>query len=435
MRLNYQDKSICLGSIEINELSRVVELDSGLITRPSKYENLYDGSMTVCHSYESLQNIERQLAIIVPVMDDELSVLHGVLCGIPHDCLIIVVSNSSMDNHKAECAMLNMFGAETQHRVTFTHQADPELANAFAAAGMPHIAPQNASLNSQTCAGRTRDNKAEAMMIGTVFAKIFQREFVGFIDASNIVPSAVHEYCKVFATGLYHALNTPSSRPQANLNSMDARPLAMVRIKWQTKPKIINGEILSQEFEHCSHIINVWANRLFASLTGYGGEFDFIKTANAWEHAMSTELAMKLNFATGYAAEPFQLIDLWERSGANIPSLSRPAFTRLPRVGEPLQASQVPFGRHIRIMQVETLNPHIHNFDKDEEHVARVHAQGIGAIFHSRLASPQLKSELRHIMKKRLGSVVDEFGEPEQALVYPPLEGLNFEAFEERLKC
>src|SRR5690348_8111532 len=95
--------------------------------------------MTASHSYDSLQKIERQLAIIVPCMNEDLEVLWDVLCGIPHHCLVVVVSNSSADKHKAECAMLTAFCERRGRRALIVRQTYPRIASAFDAAGLLQI--------------------------------------------------------------------------------------------------------------------------------------------------------------------------------------------------------------------------------------------------------------------------------------------------------
>jgi mannosyl-3-phosphoglycerate synthase len=427
MRLKYPQDSVCIGNVEVNALSRVIELDSGLITGPSKYKCHVDGSMTACHSYDSIQKIEQQLAIIVPCMNEELSILHGVLCGIPHHCLIIVVSNSTADNFQAEQAMVSNICEECPRHALIAHQTDPCLASAFAGAGLPQIVHHDPDTQPQKRAGRIRNGKGEAMMIGTAIAEILGKQFVGFIDADNFVPGAVHEYCKVFATGLYHALYGRTS-PHANANPTDEQTLAMVRIKWASKPKIVDGALVHQSSGRCSRVVNAWMNRLLTSLTGNPDHSDFIQTANAGEHAMSTELALKLNFATGYAVEPYQLIDLWERWGAPHTLPTSPLLSASWKKKNKLAEPATPRSK-VRIMQIETLNPHIHDFSKGEEHIARMQAQGLSTIFHSRLSEPVLRMKLRKHAKNNLGSVVSKYGVPEEARVYPPMEGMDFEVF------
>jgi mannosyl-3-phosphoglycerate synthase len=425
MRLNYHHGPVCVGNVEINALSRVTELDSGLITGPSEYECHADGSTTASHSGDSLQDIERQLAIIVPCMNEDLDILLGVLSGIPHHCLIIVVSNSTPDRYQAERAMLTGFCGRCARRALILHQTDPDLASAFEAAGLPQILHHDTGINDS--ARRIRSGKGEAMMVGTVLAKLEGKRFVGFIDADNFVPGAVYEYCKVFATGLYHALNDPTSL-HFGAEYPEEQTLAMVRIKWKSKPKITNGKLVNQESGRCSRVVNAWMNRLLTSITMRKEHCDFIQTANAGEHAMSTDLALRLNFATGYAVEPYQLVNLLESSSESSYPLTPRASPRLSGTDEAKPVSAVHPGPTIKIMQIETLNPHIHDFSKGEEHIARMQAQGLSTIFHSSLINQETKKQLQAYMEIELGIVVDD-GVPEVPRTYPRIEGRKLEVF------
>ncbi|KAF3032232.1 hypothetical protein E8E11_001428 [Didymella keratinophila] len=415
MRLNYHHDSVCLGNIEISALSRITELDSGLIMGPSEYECHVDGSTTASHSYDSLQKIERQLAIIVPCMNEDLEILLGVLGGIPHHCLVIVVSNSTTDKYKAERAMLT--------------DLYPELASAFKAVGLPQILDHDAWAHDG--ARRIRSGKGEAMMVGTILAKLEEKQFVGFIDADNFVPGAVHEYCKVFATGLYHALDDPIAL-HSGAECPEEQTLAMVRIKWKSKPKIVDGKLVHQDSGRCSRVVNAWMNRLLSSITMRKEHRDFIQTANSGEHAMSTDLALKLNFATGYSVEPYQLIDLLESSCESPYPLTPPPSSRLSGIDDVKPFSATHLDRKIKIMQIETLNPHIHDFSKGEEHIARMQAEGLRTIFHSSLINQETKKQLQEYMREEIGTVFDDVI-PAVPRTYPPLEGLSFQTFKELL--
>lgn len=427
MRLNYRPESIALGSVLINALSRVTELDSGLVTGPSQYAHLQDGTMTAIHSYETLHSIETQLAIVVPCMDEPLPILRGVLSGIPHTSQIIIVSNSNASNYQAERAMLSDFLRENTRQATITHQTSASLALAFSAAGMPQILHDAAT----TSPGRLRSGKGEAMMAGTALAKLSGANFVGFIDADNLVPGAVHEYCKVFAAGLYDALHLPF--PHVHGNPTNERTLAMVRIKWNSKPKVAGGKLVRKDAGRCSRVVNAWMDRLLdAMATGVDRVSDFVRTANAGEHAMSMELALKLKFATGYAVEPYQLVDLLERAGGSARLLTPPASPRLALGAEGDGKSsfeRLALGGNVRVLQVETMNPHIHDFGKGDAHIASMQAQGLSTVFHSQLIEPELKKELQTYMRDELGTVVGDEGVPEETRVYPAMEGMNWERF------
>lgn len=148
-------------------------------------------------------------------------------------------------------------------------------------------------------------------------------KYIGFIDADNLVPVSVEEYCRAFSTGLYLA------------QAEDA----MVRISWPSKPKVRNGELDFSQSGRSSEIVNRWLNGLLGKMdgvsietrSGAGADFgaacaaammgyeaptaadDLICTGNAGEHAMTISLALKLRLASGYAIEPFHFLDIFER--------------------------------------------------------------------------------------------------------------------------
>ena len=106
MRLADSFRSERFGAVRIHELQRVIELDSGAVSdagraRPS------GGSRVVLP--EALRAVESQMVIVVPCMNETRSVIEGVLSGIPHDCLIVLVSNSDklpVDRYESEPAEL-----------------------------------------------------------------------------------------------------------------------------------------------------------------------------------------------------------------------------------------------------------------------------------------------------------------------------------------
>lgn len=133
-------------------------------------------------------------------------------------------------------------------------------------------------------------------------------EYIGFVDADNLVPGSVQEYCRAFSAGLALA---------------DAED-AMVRIRWASKPKVKDGKLEFKQSGRSSEIVNRWLNRLLQSMSASTTmgvettsesekETDHICTGNAGEHAMSLSLALKLRLANGYAIEPFHFLDIFER--------------------------------------------------------------------------------------------------------------------------
>jgi mannosyl-3-phosphoglycerate synthase len=481
MRLSTTANSACVGNVEINDVFRVIELDAGYSVQTNRFDTPTSHSLktpipradstpthaiskdsralsTVVFSHASIHSIESQLAIIVPCKNEDVSILDGVLHGIPHDCLIVLVSNSEPAKYEAEVALLTSYCTNAQRDGIVAHQHDTGVATAFVDAGMPSIvAPASSPL-------RIRNGKGEAMIIGTALAKLANKQYVGFVDADNLVAGSVHEYCKVYAAGLHYALNCPGS---------DADSHAMVRIKWNSKPKVRDGEIVFEKSGRSSRVVNEWMNRLLNAITGGDGDERLIQTANAGEHAMSIDLAMGLQFATGYAVEPYQLVDAWERLGSVVDKVvddepcdydlsdfesypaddsaydsiddlspivsstnsaySTPVSSRPPSRAQ----DQVSADRNIRILQIETRNPHFHDTGKGVEHITKMQAEGLSAIYHSRLAPQKFKDELREYIKANLSGVagVAEDGVPDAPRAYPPVGTMDFAVFEARVKA
>lgn len=159
------------------------------------------------------------MAIVIPTKDEKLKLFEGVISGVPHDCLIIVVSNSQVDRvdrFRMEADTLAQFCQFSQRKALVLHQKDPVLAEALEQAGYTDLLGKD---------GLVRNGKAEGMVIGWLMAKLAKKDYIGFIDADNYFPGSVWEYAKCYATGF----------------SMATSPYAMVRILWRYKPKISMG--------------------------------------------------------------------------------------------------------------------------------------------------------------------------------------------------
>ncbi|KAH3964452.1 hypothetical protein HBI81_185910 [Parastagonospora nodorum] len=463
MRLAITSNSASVGNVDIHETFRVIELDAGQYVETTKSTGLDGRSDSMSFSREALSAIETQLAIVVPCKDEAVSILDGVLHGIPHDCLIILVSNSKKDNFTAECNLLSDFCTDTRRSGIACHQHDPGFAEAFVAGGLPAIV--------RVVNGRPqiRNGKGEAMMMGAALAKLAGKKYIGFIDADNLVSGAVHEYCKVYAAGLHYALHCTGDGGQPDTDAMT--PHCMVRIKWNSKPKVKDGIIIFEKLGRSSRVVNQWMNRLLTTVLGDEpeGNLQLIETGNAGEHAMSTDLAMDLKFATGYAVEPFQYIDAWERfsgrkfgdpesrlaqqsydyeflandaaytssdestlsSSASVSPISTPATSRPPSLMPALPAHEV------RILQVQTRNPHFHDTSKGADHISAMQAGGLSTIYHSALTPQDLKDDLRQYFKDNLSDVkgVAEDGTPEAPRCYPSMSAMDFEVFHAKVKA
>ncbi|KAF1843207.1 glycosyltransferase family 55 protein [Cucurbitaria berberidis CBS 394.84] len=433
MRLNINSGSTRVGDVEIHEVFRVTELDAGHRVEANTLGGIAFDS-TVSHgnipfSQESLHAIEAQLAIIIPCMDEDQSILDGVLHGIPHECLIIIVSNSNSSNFKAECTLLTDFCHNAKRPGIIVHQGDEGLAYAFHSAGLPELVVETSlPQGKQKNALYIRNGKGEAMMIGAAIAKLAAKQFVGFIDADNYVAGSVHEYCKVYAAGLHYALHctehnqTTSSK---DITQLAAESNSMVRIKWNSKPKVKDGQLVFEKSGRCSRVVNGWMNRFLNAIVDDTTQNAVIQTGNAGEHAMSLNLAMELRFATGYAVEPFQLVNAWEQFGGQTSTYKQKDHTMV---------SKAPLLRKVQILQIETRNPHFHDVSKGNDHIEGMQVQGLSTIYHSSLTPPKLKDELRVYMKENFPTVVGANGEPERARVYPPLGTMDFGIFRTAMK-
>ncbi len=380
MRLADSFRSERFGAVRIHELQRVIELDSGAM-HDTGQPNRSAGSRVV--PPDALRAIESQMVIVIPCMNETRSVIEGVLSGIPHDCLIVLVSNSDkkpVDRYEIEVQTVEQFCRLAGRSAVAVHQKDPGLAAAFKAAGMADLIGDD---------GLVRNGKGEAMLIGMAVAAMTGRRYLGYVDADNYVPGAVHEYCKAYAAGLHLADS----------------PYSMVRISWHSKPKLRDGRLFFSRKGRSSQITNEWLNRFLAEYSGFGTEV--IATGNAGEHAMSLDLGLKLRLAGGFAVEPYEYMDLFEQFGGVLES-NDPEVT----------AGSVP------IVQIETRNPHFHD-NKGEDHVQGMRMQALNVIYHSPVTLPAVRQAIVDFMVSQGALEVGQ--EPPRERVYPPVGSLDLE--------
>jgi mannosyl-3-phosphoglycerate synthase len=352
----------------------VIELDSGAVA-DAGLPAVSGGSRIV--GPDALRAVETQLVIVVPCMNESRSVIEGVLSGIPHDCLIVLVSNSDrgpVDRYEIEAQTVEQFCRLAGRSAITVHQRDPGVAAAFKAAGMDEL------IDDQ---GLVRAGKGEAMLVGMALAAMTGRRHIGYVDADNYVPGAVHEYCKAYAAGLHLAES----------------PYSMVRISWHSKPKLRDGRLFFSRRGRSSEVTNEWLNRFVAEYSNFGTEV--IATGNAGEHAMSLELGLKLRLAGGFAVEPYEYVDLFEQFGGVLASPH-------PEV----MASSVP------VLQIETRNPHFHD-NKGEEHVQGMRMQALNVLYHSAVTLPAVRQAIGEFMVAQ--GVLEPGQEPPRERIYPPV--------------
>ncbi|KAL2877481.1 hypothetical protein SGCOL_007225 [Colletotrichum sp. CLE4] len=447
MRLTRPSRFERLGSIQINELQRVIELDAGSGRSTSS-------SLTV--SRDDFLAIESRMAIVVLCMNEEFRTIESVFSGIPHDCLIVLVSNSNRtggynDRYETEVNILQTFCREADRFAIAVHQKDSCLADAFAAAGAPELVSADDGL--------VHSGKGEGMLVGMAVAALMEREYVGFVDADNYIPGSINEYCKSYAAGFHLSRATAEH--------------AMVRVSWSSKPKERNGRLMFDRRERSSRVVNEWLNNLLQEFSGYGT--DCITTGNAGEHAMTMSLALKLRMASGFAVEPYEYLYLLEQMGdldhhhhhhnkfnnkfknnnnnsshhqrldddgsdmlsdASTP-ISPSSPSRMSQLLSPPASPMSLSGRSssrssngsrqlahasVQIHQIETRNPHLHD-NKGDEHVSDMRAQALHMLYHSPMTPAPMKAALRKWMEDE--GVLAVGGEVPRERVYPALGELD----------
>jgi mannosyl-3-phosphoglycerate synthase len=362
------------GAVEIYETLKVIKLDT---------QTKDVGSLTVRNiPREDIYKILEEIAIVVPMKNEKLQLVDGVLKAIPHQCPIIIVSNSKREGpnlFKQEVDLVKHFYNLTRSKIIMVHQKDTGLAKAFQEAGYTGILDEN---------GNVRNGKGEGMVIGLLLAKAIGAKYVGFVDADNYIPGSVNEYVKDYAAGFL----------------MSESDYSMVRLSWRHKPKVSTKGLYFKKWGRVSEITNRYMNTLFGVATGF--ETNIIATGNSGEHAMSMKLAEIMPFSTGYSIEPFELVYLFETFG----------------LWEEDRAYPDAYDQGVEIFQIETLNPHLHE-DKGSEHVAEMILSSLGVIYHSKLASESLRKQILDDL--RLHGLLGENEEPPKPRVMPPIEGID----------
>jgi mannosyl-3-phosphoglycerate synthase len=353
MKLDLPRYTERFGATSLHGVQRVYELDSG-----------FDDGSQVSESIVNIGNnqivdIERRMAIVIPTKGERLRLLEGVLSGIPHDCLTIIVSNSPrqpVDRYKLEKESLQQFNRFVGRNAFIVHQRDPIISEVLRDVGYNSILAPD---------GTVRSGKAEGMVIGMLLAKMAGKEYVGFIDADNYVPGAVNEYAKIFASGI----------------AMSQTPYTMVRISWIYKPKISETGLYFSKWGRVSEITNQHLNTLVSYYTGF--ETEVVRTGNSGEHCMSLKLAELLTYSSGYAIESYEIVNILEEFGGIIPTVNQDAMDK-----------------GVEIMQVETRNPHFHE-DKGDDHLKEMVVGSLGSIYHSKICPPKVREKILEALRSK----------------------------------
>ena len=379
MRLDLPRYTERFGSISLHGVQRVYELDSGSSNgRPTSEAIRRIGN-------EEMSEIERKMAIVIPVKGERLKLLEGVLSGIPHDCLTIIVSNSPrqpVDRYKLEKEALEQFNQFAEKNALIVHQKDPGLSEALREVGYTSIfGPDD----------MVRNGKAEGMMIGMLLTKMAGKEYVGFIDADNYVPGAVNEYVKIYASGI----------------AMSNTPYTMIRVSWIYKPKISETGVYFSKWGRVSEITNQYLNSLISYYTGF--ETEVMRTGNSGEHCMSMKLAELLTYSSSFSVETYEMVNLLEEFGGIVPTENQEAMDK-----------------GIEVMQVETRNPHFHE-EKGDIHLKEMIDGSLGCIYHSKICHPKLREKI--VEELRGKGLIEENQEPSVLQKINPFKDIDMLQF------
>jgi mannosyl-3-phosphoglycerate synthase len=365
MKLDLPRYTERFGAISLHGVQRVYELDSAFNeSRPASEAIRSVGNAEI-------SEIERKMAIVIPIKGERLKLLEGVLSGIPHDCLTIIVSNSPrqpVDRFKLEKEALDQFNRFVGKNTLILHQKDPGLSDALKEVGYTSIfGPDDI----------VRNGKAEGMIIGMLLAKMAGKEYVGFIDADNYIPGSVNEYVKIFASGI----------------AMSNTPYTMVRISWIYKPKWSESGQTHEmrKWGRVSEITNQYLNDLVSYYTGF--ETEVMRTGNSGEHCMSMKLAELLTYSSGFSVEPYEVVNILEEFGGILPTENQDAMDK-----------------GVEILQVETRNPHFHE-EKGDDHLNEMVNGSLGCIYHSKICPPRLRDKISEWLHGR--EIIQEGQEPE----------------------
>lgn len=380
MRIGLPTNSERYGSNLFYSVQKVYELDGGL-----EIDTAFSSPFHVIRQVplSSLHLIEKEMAIVIPIKDEKLRLLEGVLSGIPNACFPIVLSNSlrtPTDRFGMECSMLDNFCHSAKKKYAVFHQRSPELAQLFVEGGYTHLLDEE---------GLVRNGKAEGMIAGLLIARLLGKRYIGYIDSDNYFPGAVLEYVRLFSSGFSQAKTDYS----------------MVRIQWHSKPKIIDNEMFFARLGRVSRITNQYLNQLLSLNSGF--ETDILATGNAGEHAMSMDLALKMGYSAGFSIETNHFVSLLENFGGAIPSL-------FPEV----------MSHGTEVFQIQSRNPHFHDFAKGDDHLNEMIEGSLSVIYHSAVCPPSLRKQILEELFQQ--KILKRKQEPIRPHQYPALSQMDF---------
>jgi len=357
------------GPLRIYRPIRVLEIDGMGAKEKEAYRIV---------NYNDLEKIAEKTAIVVPIKNEPLIKLRGVLSGIPHVSPIIIISASSrdsVDHFKDEIDIAKDLHRRTGRKIILAWQRDSAWAEALK--GTPH----HTLLDPET--NLVRYGKGEGMLLSVMLAGYFGMKYIGFIDSDNFSPGSVHEYAWTYYAGFIES----------------SSDLSLIRLKWPYKGKLEGADLpylrlRGRVSTHTNDVLN-YAISLIKKI-----ETDIIQTANSGEHAITMKLAQNIEWAGGYAVEPYQLVYLLQNCWLSEKK------TKCPSNGE-----------RIHILQIETRSPHIHA-ERGESHVISMLKTSLSTILYSELNNEHTEGIIREIIK----DYTDETGVPRPRIYPPPSE-------------
>jgi mannosyl-3-phosphoglycerate synthase len=240
MKLDFPRYKMRLGAVSTHAVQRIYELDSG------KSKVLLTFHQTIKKfDYDEISNILHDLAIMIPIKTEKLKLLEGVLSGIPNECLVITLSNSSrvpIYRFAMEVEAVRQLGRFMDKRMVIVHQRDSRFAEVFKKSWLQLILDSEEAI---------RAGKAEGMVMGLLIAKVYHKDHLPFIDGDNYVPGAVNEYVKIFAAG-FGISNTRYCN---------------VKVSWVFKPKVRTNSLQFSKLGRVSETANKNLNSLLSSIT------------------------------------------------------------------------------------------------------------------------------------------------------------------------
>lgn len=363
MMLSLPIKFEVFGAVRVYDVSRVLSLSGKPRSVPSSL---------VFVDRSEMEDVASRTVIVVPVRNEDLFTLENVLRSIPAESPIVIITASSrepVDRVESEAELARLISRSLGRDVAIVYQHDPAWTEALA----------GTSLEGMLEGGSVRKGKGEGMLLGLIVAAAMGADYVGYIDSDNYVPGSALEYSWIYYSGFAKAKTGYS----------------MVRIIWPFKGKLASSDFYLRKRGRVSSITNSVMN--YALSLWKRIETDIVKTANSGEHALTVKLGLSMRWAGGFSVEPYQLVWLLESCYLNLDKGGCPATPE-----------------YVEVKQVSPLNPHIHA-ERGDEHIAEMTALSLGTIYHSQLASADVK---KAIISRLEGLGIR--GEPPKPRIYDP---------------